>query len=130
MIGLKNSMECILEYVEYPLPAICFQAVKVTSWFYLFSAALAAQNWCQDGANNNSLQLVNEPLETSEANETVLKYVFDGEVFQLMNVTVINEIAKTSACQGYWWFFQVFIRPIIYYNCPQIMSVKIQTYSY
>ena len=119
MIGLKNSMECILEYVEYPLPAICFQAVKVTSWFYLFCAALAAQNWCQDGANNNSLQLVNEPLETSEANETVLKYVFDGEVFQLMNVTVINEIVKTRAGQGYWWFFQVCIRPIIWpIICP------------
>ena len=106
MVSLKNSMESILDYVEYPLPAICFQAVKVTSWFYLFSAALAAQNWCQDGANN-SLQLVNEPLEIKEANDSVLKYVFDGEVFQLMNVTVINEIANTSG-HGYWWFFQVF----------------------
>ena len=109
LVGLKNSMECILEFQQYPLPAICFQAVKVTSWFYLFSAALAAQNWCEDGAKNDSLQIVNEPLGIiSEANATtVLKYVFDGEVFQLMNVTVLNEIAKTSTGHGYWWFFKV-----------------------
>ena len=48
VLSLKSSFESILDYVEYPLPAICYQAVKVTSWFYLFSAALSAQNWCDD----------------------------------------------------------------------------------
>ena len=62
---LKTSMESILDYVEYPLPAICYQAVKVTSWFYLFSAALSAQNWCPEVEKEDQWCNTSEPENDS-----------------------------------------------------------------
>ena len=81
-----------MDYVEYPLPAICYQAVKVTSWFYLFSAALSAQNWCDDDA-------IAKPT--------------DKDYIPIMcNTTVVPDDSMSSSADQYWWFFKVCI-PIL-----------------
>ena len=77
-------MESILDYVEYPLPAICYQAVKVTSWFYLFSAALSAQNWCV-GDEKDWCQTGNITQNSSQ---------------DLLTGEPEND--------SYWWFFKVY----------------------
>ena len=89
VLSLKSSFESILDYVEYPLPAICYQAVKVTSWFYLFSAALSAQNWCDDDA-------IAKPT--------------DKDYIPIMcNTTVVPDDSMSSSADQYWWFFKVCI---------------------
>ena len=86
-----------MDYVEYPLPAICYQAVKVTSWFYLFSAALSAQNWCDDDA--------------------IAKPTDEGYIPIICNTTVVPDAmadampdnSMSSSADQYWWFFKVCI---------------------
>ena len=80
-------MESILDYVEYPLPAICYQAVKVTSWFYLFSAALSAQNWCPEVEK-----------EVQWCNTTLT----------FLNSTENSVNTGEPENDSYWWFFKVY----------------------
>ena len=86
-----------MDYVEYPLPAICYQAVKVTSWFYLFSASLSAQNWCGDDAkpgDNDYIPII------CHHNTTVAP---DN------STTVVPDDSMPSSADQYWWFFKVCI---------------------
>ena len=105
VLSLKSSFESILDYVEYPLPAICYQAVKVTSWFYLFSAALSAQNWCDDDA-------IAKPT--------------DKDYIPIMcNTTVVPDDSMPSSADQYWWFFKVCIHILNQKKNPQYILTDI-----
>ena len=99
---LKTSMESILDYVEYPLPAICYQAVKVTSWFYLFSAALSAQNWCV-GDETDWCQTGNITQNSSQDLLTLVLTTLNST----LNSTELSQTGEPEN-DSYWWFFKVY----------------------
>ena len=87
-----------MDYVEYPLPAICYQAVKVTSWFYLFSAALSAQNWCDDDKKPGETGYI--PVNCTIDNTTVVPDAM---------ADAMPDNSMSSSADQYWWFFKVCI---------------------
>ena len=84
-----------MDYVEYPLPAICYQAVKVTSWFYLFSAALSAQNWCDEEKIDVPIDCYNNVTMTM--------------AMTMATMTNVTTTTMPSSADQYWWFFKVCI---------------------
>ena len=85
-----------MDYVEYPLPAICYQAVKVTSWFYLFSAALSAQNWCDEEKKDVPIDCYNDNVTMTMA-------------MTMATMTNVTTTTMPSSADQYWWFFKVCI---------------------